>query len=149
MPVKKGFIKSKIYTALLLLFVLILVGTLGFMSLADFEVIEAIYMTVITVSTVGFSEVRPLDLDAKIFTIFLIITSVSIFGYVISVITEYIANNKLIEELKFRKVEKKIASLKGHTIVCGYGRNGKQAAKKLLSYEKQFVVIEKDKAGIL
>jgi len=144
LPVKKGFIKSKIYTALLLLFVLILVGTLGFMSLADFEVIEAIYMTVITVSTVGFSEVRPLDLDAKIFTIFLIITSVSIFGYVISVITEYIANNKLIEELKFRKVEKKIASLKGHTIVCGYGRNGKQAMARLMRYKKECVIIESD-----
>ncbi len=89
-------------------------------------------MTVITISTVGFKEVEPLDADAKIFTILLIITSITIFGYVLSVITDYIANNKFIEELKFKQVRKKIQRLENHTIVCGFGRNGKQADGKLV-----------------
>jgi len=101
-------------------------------------------MTVITISTVGFKEVEPLDNDAKIFTIFLIITSITLFGYIISVITDYIANNKFIEELKLKQVERKIQRLRNHTIVCGYGRNGKQAMARLRSHEKDCVIIEND-----
>ncbi len=101
-------------------------------------------MTVITISTVGFKEVEPLDADAKIFTILLIITSITIFGYVLSVITDYIANNKFIEELKFKQVRKKIQRLENHTIVCGFGRNGKQAMARLKSYKKDCVIVESD-----
>jgi voltage-gated potassium channel len=102
-------------------------------------------MTVITITTVGFGEVRPLDDSAKIFTIFLILTSVIILGYAITVITEYMLSKNNFEELKQRKMQKKIDGFKGHIIICGYGRNGKQAAEKLLAYKKSFVVIEKDK----
>ena len=126
----------------MLLFVLIFIGTGGFMLLADYDFINALYMTVITVTTVGFKEVQPLDLDAKIFTILLIITSVGIFGYIIKVITDYISNNKLMEELKHKKVQKAIDKLEGHTIVCGYGRNGTQAVTRLKSYKKDCVLIE-------
>ncbi len=141
---RRSFIKSKIYTALLLLVILISVGTSGYMILANFVFIDALYMTVITVSTVGFMEVKPLDLDAKIFTILLIITSVTIFGYIISAVTDYISNNKLMEEIKHKKVQKSISKLRGHTIVCGFGRNGKQAIARLRSHKKQCVLIEND-----
>lgn len=144
MAFKSGFIKSRFYTALGLLFLLIFLGTVGFVFIADYEWVNALYMTVITISTVGFKEVEPLDADAKIFTIFLIITSITIFGYIISVITDYIANNKFIEELKFKQVQKKIQRLDNHTIVCGFGRNGKQAMARLRSYEKGCVIIESD-----
>lgn len=139
---KFNFIQSKLYLALLLLVILLAIGTTGFMLISDFTFVDAIYMTVITVSTVGFKEVRPLDLQTKIFTIFLIFTSVAILGYVISVITEYISNNNLIEDLKQNKVQRKIDKLKDHTIVCGYGRNGKQAVAKLRSHKKPCVIIE-------
>jgi voltage-gated potassium channel len=102
-------------------------------------------MTVITITTVGFGEVQPLDDNAKIFTIFLILTSVIILGYAITVITEYILSKNNFEELKQRKMQKKIDGFKDHIIICGYGRNGKQAAKKLLAYNKSFVVVERDK----
>jgi len=127
-----------------LLFVLIFLGTAGFVFIADYSWINGLYMTVITISTVGFKEVEPLDVDAKIFTIFLIITSITLFGYIISVITDYIANNKFIEELKFKQVERKIQRLEKHTIVCGYGRNGKQAMARLRSHAKGCVIIEND-----
>ena len=127
-----------------LLFLLIFIGTGGFITIADYEFVNALYMTVITISTVGFKEVEPLDQGSKIFTIFLIITSITLFGYIISVITDYIANNKFIEELKFKQVEKKIQRLENHTIVCGFGRNGKQAMARLGSYKRGSVIIESD-----
>ena len=127
-----------------MLFVLIFLGTAGFVFIADYSWINGLYITVITISTVGFKEVEPLDVDAKIFTIFLIITSITLFGYIISVITDYIANNKFIEELKFKQVERKIQRLEKHTIVCGYGRNGKQAMARLRSHAKGCVIIEND-----
>ena len=142
MAFKSSFIKSRFYTALGLLFLIILVGTFGYVYIAEYGWIDALYMTVITISTVGFKEVQPLDFDAKIFTIFLIITSITIFGYIVSVITDYIANNKFIEELKFKQVQKKIQRLENHTIVCGFGRNGKQAMARLKSYKRGCVIIE-------
>ena len=144
MAFKSSFIKSRFYTALSLLFLIILVGTFGYVYIAEYGWIDALYMTVITISTVGFKEVQPLDFDAKIFTIFLIITSITIFGYIVSVITDYIANNKFIEELKFKQVQKKIQRLENHTIVCGFGRNGKQAMARLKSYKRGCVIIESD-----
>jgi len=127
-----------------MLFIIILIGTIGFVFIAEYGWINALYMTVITISTVGFKEVEPLDADAKIFTILLIITSITIFGYIVSVITDYIANNKFIEELKFKQVQKKIQKLDNHTIVCGFGRNGKQAMARLKSYDKGCVIVESD-----
>ncbi len=145
---KLGNIKSKVYIALLFLLGIITVGTLGYIIISDYDFIDALYMTIITISTVGFKEVIPLDDASKIFTIFLILTSISIFGYIISVLTEYISNNKLFEELKYKKVQNTIDKLSNHTIVCGYGRNGKQATERLKKYDRQCVVIE-DKTELI
>jgi len=102
-------------------------------------------MTVITITTVGFGEVNPLDTEAKIFTIFLILSSVVIVGYAISIITEYILSRNNFEDIKQRKMEKKIGAMSNHIIICGYGRNGKQASKKLEAYGKPYVIIERNK----
>jgi len=141
---KLTIIQSKVYTALSLLFAVITLGTLGYVFLSGYRIIDALYMTIITISTVGFKEVVPLDTISKIFTIFLILMSISVYGYVISVLTEYISNNKLFEELKNKKVQSKINKLSNHTIVCGYGRNGKQATERLKKYDRLCVVIEND-----
>ncbi|MBT8325030.1 MAG: potassium channel protein [Winogradskyella sp.] len=137
--------RSKIYTALLLLVLLLLIGVFGFRLISGYSWIDALYMTVITVTTVGYGEVNPLDATSKIFTVFLILTSVIILGYAISVITEYILSKNNFEDIKQRKMQKRIDKMTNHIIICGFGRNGKQAAKKLLTYNKPFVIIEKDK----
>lgn len=137
--------KSKIYIALWLFVFIVVVGILGFRVLSNYSWVDAFYMTVITITTVGFGEVQPLDDTSKIFTTFLILTSVFIVGYAISIITEYILSNNNLEELKQKKMQKKIDALNNHIIICGYGRNGKQAATKLLAYNKPFVIIEKNK----
>ncbi len=115
------------------------------MLISGYSFVDALYMTVITVTTVGFSEVKPFTPEDKIFTIFLILTSVFIVGYAVSTFSEYLVSGKLFDYFKHRKVEKEIAKLEGHTIVCGFGRNGKQAIVKLMNYNKKFVVVERDK----
>jgi voltage-gated potassium channel len=137
--------RTKIYLAVLLLIVLLFAGIIGYKILSHYSWVDALYMTVITITTVGFGEVYPLDDSAKIFTVFLILASVIILGYALSVITEYILSKNNLEELKQKKMQKQIDSLKNHIIICGYGRNGQQAAKKLLAYKKPFVVIEKNR----
>lgn len=132
----------------MLLVVLLFVGVMGFKLLSGYSLVDALYMTVITITTVGFGEVAPLDDNAKIFTIFLILASVFIVGYALTVITEYILSSNNIEELKQKKMKKKIDNLSNHIIICGYGRNGKQAAKKLLAHKNPFVIIEKNKEVI-
>ncbi len=140
-----NFFRTKIYTAILLLLGIMFTGVAGYMYLSGYTFIDALYMTVITMTTVGFGEVSPLNETARIFTIFLIIASVVIVGYALSVITEYILSKNNIEELKHKKMQKQIDSFNNHIIICGYGRNGKQAARKLLAYKKPFVIIEKNK----
>jgi voltage-gated potassium channel len=136
---------SRIYKAVFLLLALLGAGIAGFMTLSNYTWIDALYMTVITITTVGFGEVVPLNQEAKIFTIFLILTSIVIVGYALTIITEYILSKNDVEELKYKKMRKMIDNLNNHVIVCGYGRNGKQAVIKLQAYNRPFVVIEKNK----
>lgn len=143
-PLIKLF-RSKINTAFMLLTLILIIGVVGFKIMSGYTWLDSLYMTVITITTVGFGEVNPLDEEAKVFTIFLILTSFIVVGYSIKVITEYILTKNNVEELKQKKMQKKIDSLNNHIIICGYGRNGKQAATKLLAYKKEFVVIERDK----
>lgn len=140
--------RSKIYLALTLLAAVLLIGVLGYRFLSDYTWLDAFYMTIITITTVGFSEVRPLDTEAKIFTVLLIISSVFIIAFAISVITEYILSKNSLQLLKKKKVKNRINSLSNHVIICGYGRNGNQASERLKAYKKPFVVIEKDKEVI-
>ncbi len=140
--------RSRIYTAIWLVLSLLLIGVFGFKFMLDVTWVDALYMTVITITTVGYGEVAPLDANTKIFTIFLILTSVVILGYALKIITEYILSKNDLEELKQKKMQKKIDSFSEHIIICGYGRNGKQAATKLLAYKRPFVVIERDKETV-
>ena len=84
-PLIKLF-RSKISTAIILLVLLLFTGIIGFKIISDYSWIDALYMTVITITTVGFGEVQPLDPQAKIFTIFLILTSVIIVGYALTIL---------------------------------------------------------------
>jgi len=137
--------RSRIYLAFALLIGVLLFGVVGYRIIADYTWIEALYMTVITMATVGFKEVRPLDADAQIFTVLLIFCSVFILGFAISVISEYILGRNSMQLLKKKRVKNRIKNLANHVIVCGYGRNGMQAAERLTAYKKPFVVIERDK----
>ncbi len=134
----------KIYKAIVLFLSALLYGVLGYVFIFDFSGVDGLYMTTITLTTVGFGEVVPLTDGSKLFTISLIFFSVFIYGYVVSVVSEYVSNSNLMEELQKNKNLKKIKKIENHTIVCGYGRNGRQAASKLKKYNKPCVIIEKN-----
>ena len=127
----------------MLLFV-VAIGTVGYMLIESFKPIDALYMTVITMATVGFREVAVLSVHGKLFTIFLILGSFGIFGYVVTMVTRFVVDGVFTHYYKDNKVKKSIDKLRDHIIVCGFGRNGKQAAVNLDELGKSFVVIEKN-----
>lgn len=136
---------SKIYIALSLLILTVCIGVVGFILIEKYDFLDAFYMTIITVATVGFQEVHPLSSDGKLFTAFLIITSFGTFAYAVSSITNYISDGEFREYFKNKKVNSAIEKLDAHVIVCGFGRNGKQAAHVLKKHNTRFVVIEQKK----
>lgn len=144
----RTFFKTKLQKAFLLLVTVISIGIVGFMVLSDYGFVDALYMTVITVSTVGFREVTPFTDQEKVFTVFLITTSIVSFGYTVSAFTEYIVSGQIFQQFKLKKVQKKIENLHNHTIICGFGRNGKQSMQKLNNYKRDFVIVEKDSVVI-
>ena len=137
--------RSRIYLALFLTAMVLIMGITGYRFIAGFTWVEALYMTIITVSTVGYKEVRPLSTEEQLFTVVLITASIFIVAYTISVVTEYILSRNNLQLLKKRKVKQQIEKLENHVIVCGFGRNGAQAAVRLKAYKRPFVVIEKDR----
>ena len=140
--------KSKLYVSIIFFISVVSIGVIGYMNLSETNFLDSLYMTIITMTTVGFGELHPLNEQEKIFTIFLILMSIVVYAYSVTALSEYLVNGKLFQLLKLRKVQKKIQNLKNHTIVCGYGRNGKQAVIKLKNFNMPCVVIEKDKALI-
>jgi len=140
----KKYLTTRLQKAVGLFIVIISLGVLGYTFIASYSFVDALYMTVVTVSTVGFSEVHPFTDTEKIFSFFLIITSIVSFGYTFNAFSEYIIAGHIFEQIKFKKVQKKIEKLKDHTIICGMGRNGKQSIQKLMNYKKDFVVVERD-----
>ena len=140
--------KTKLYVSIIFFISVVSIGVIGYMILSEANFLDSLYMTIITMTTVGFGEIHPLNEHEKIFTIFLILLSIIVYAYSVTALSEYLVNGKLLQLLKLRKVQKKIQNLKNHTIVCGYGRNGKQAVIKLKNFNMPCVVIEKDKALI-
>lgn len=139
---------TKIYKALSLFAVVLLIGTIVFCTVFNYTLLDAFFMTVITITTVGFGEVQPLDDGGKLFTIFLLLISIVAYGYLVTVVSQFFLNNMLIEVYRTKKMLKKIKKMEGHTIICGFGRNGKQAYSKLKKYNKSCVIIEKDETKL-
>lgn len=122
--------------------VVMIVGVVGYRVIEDYTLLDSIFMTVITVATVGYREVKELDAAGKIFTSLLIIFSIGTFAYAMSVITRYVIEGEFQTYFKHYKVNKEIQKLKNHVIVCGYGRNGRQACEQLRSGNEIYVAIE-------
>ena len=139
----KGRLRNLII-AIILLQLSLLIGVLGFMKVEDYDLMNAFYMAVITISTVGFTEVHELSPNGRLFTSIYILLNLGIFAYVVSVITSYLFEGKLRSIFKDFMVDRELNKLNNHVIVCGYGRNGSQACEELLNSGREFVVIEKD-----
>ncbi len=137
---------ERLYLALIAFLAVILLGSLGFVFIEGYSWIEAFYMTVITVSTVGFREVKELSPEGMIFTSFLIISSISAFAYSISALTTYFVDGEYRNTFKVVRLKKEIAKLENHVIVCGYGRVGEMAVSELRDHDTTVVIVEQDEA---
>jgi len=139
---------KKLRLAFTLLFSTIVFGVLGYRFIEDMSYFDALYMTVITISTVGFQEVHPLSIPGKIFTMLVISTGIMIGAYTIGTLVRMFIEGELSKTFGRIKVEKKIAELKDHYIICGYGRIGSLVCKELREHRKDFVVIENNPSAI-
>ena len=128
---------------LMLFVVLLVVGTSGYIILQDFSFIDALYMTTITLASVGYAETKPLDNTGRIFTIVLILANLGILTYVITKISRFLFDGEFIQMIKQVKMENKIESLENHVIVCGCGMNGSEAVNELRKSNESYVVIDK------
>lgn len=118
------------------------------MLIEGFSFFDALYMTIITVTTIGYGEVHPLSTAGRIFNILLIVSGFATFAYAIAKLTQYIVDGEIRKYFKHRKIMSQINHLENHVIVCGYGRNGKQACHTLNHHNEQFVIIEKSEEKI-
>jgi len=125
------------------LVILITVGIFGFMWFENETVLDALYLTTITISTVGFGLPHELTTGGKIFTIFLIIFSFGNYAYAISIITTHLVEGQIYDVLGVRK-RNKGKNMKNHVIICGFGRNGRKVSQELKARGEEYIVIDQD-----
>lgn len=126
----------------------IFLGTIGYYFVEDMSLFDSFYMTLITISTVGFSEIKPLTNYGRIVTIAIISTGITIGAYTIGTIVRMLIEGELRKTYGRRKLEKQISALHDHYIICGYGRIGSLICKELQYHNIDFVVIDNDLSSI-
>lgn len=143
-----SLLHKRIFFIPLLLILILLAGTIGYIIIEDMTFIDALYMTVITLATVGFREVKELSQEGKIFTIILILSGFGVFTYALTIGARIIIEGEIKEVFKKRKMRKKVEALSDHYIVCGYGRMGSIIVKELLANKMPVVIIEKNPSNL-
>ncbi len=123
-------------------------GTIGFIILEDMTPLEALYMTMITVSTVGFGEVAPLHPGGRIFVIFLIIFGVMTLGSIATFVGESMLEGQFRHLVARRKMEAKLKKMSNHYVIAGFGRVGQHVAHQFVARKVPFVIIERDEKNV-
>ena len=119
------------------------IGVIGFMLIEEYTFTQAIYMTAITISTVGFREAKPLTDGGMIFTSAYIMLNLGIVAYMVTFMARFVFEGELRNQYQYYSNNKDLRKMKDHVIVCGYGRNGSKAVKELINSNQKCVVIEK------
>ena len=120
----------------------LLIGTMGYILLEGWSSLDALYMTVITIATVGYGEVAALSVQGRIFTIFLIFLGIGVAGYAIGTIAAFLVEGHMIDLMRGRKMAKEITKLKDHIIICGYGKTGTEICRRMEEMNLDFIVID-------
>lgn len=130
------------------LVVVIAIGVVGYRLIEGWSLLDSLFMTITTISTVGYKEVHELSQAGQIFTIILIVTGVGVLFYGVTTIVQYVIEGNLENILGRRRMKEKISKLKGHIIVCGFGRVGKEVARVFQEEGVDFVVIDNSKDAV-
>jgi len=139
---------QRLYTSLVVLFGILTFGTAGYHFIEGMPLFDALYMTLITISTVGFSEIHPLSNYGRAITMVVIVASISIGAYSLAVVVRIFIEGELRKSFERRKLERQINRLKDHFIVCGFGRIGRIICQELAEDHMDFVVIEHSADGV-
>ena len=119
-------------------------GTFGYVLIEGWPLADSFYMTIITISTVGFQEVKTLSEGGRIFTACLIVIGIGTFGYGFANIAAFFIEGEFKELIRTRKMEKIIQNIANHIIICGYGDEGRHAGEELSRSKVSFIIIEKN-----
>lgn len=133
----------RIVFSVTVLVLLVVTGTAGYMLIEGWPLLDSLYMTITTVATVGFGEIHPLSNTARVFTLFLIVTGVSVFFYLVGSLAQLMFEGQIQRIIGRKKVEKRIDGLKGHYIICGFGRIGSMICRELAANGVPFVIVER------
>jgi voltage-gated potassium channel len=126
----------------LVLLVITTLGTLGYVVIEGWPAFDALYMTVITLATIGFEEVHPLSTAGRAFTIALIVAGVSAVGYFVNAVAQLALSGELAARLRRRRMVERLEALSGHYVVCGYGRVGQEVVEDLHRRGRRCVVVD-------
>jgi voltage-gated potassium channel len=131
-----------------LLILTLFAGTIGYILIEGWAPFDALYMTVITLATVGYGETNPLTHAGRVFTVFLILGGVSMVAYAFSTLTSIIVEGQLSMVLKRRRMENEIAKLSGHYILCGMSHSARVIIDELEKTGRAFVVVEQNRETV-
>jgi voltage-gated potassium channel len=135
---------TRLLEPFIILFLIIVAGSAGYMIIGGATFLDGLYMTIISITTVGYEETVRLNPNGKIFTIILLVVSWGTFAFAITRITQFVVNGEINKYFKNRRLMKEIAKLENHVIICGYGRNGHEAGRILRAHNVPYIVIEKN-----
>ena len=135
---------KRISFSLLSLLLIVLFGTLGYHLLEGWHWFDSLYMTIITLATIGYSEIHPLTDAGRIFTIVLIVLGVTAAGFIFTTLTQALVETQLAATFGRRKLFRDISKLKNHYIICGAGRVGIRIIDEFKKKGVEFVIIERD-----
>ncbi|MEO0377190.1 MAG: NAD-binding protein [Cyanobacteria bacterium P01_A01_bin.17] len=140
--------QQELFLSLLALLSVILTGTLWYWLVEGWHFIESLYMTVITLATVGFAEVQPLGDRGRLFTILLIVLSIVAVGYIVNRFTAAIVGGYFQEGMRINQRRRLMQELSEHYILCGFGRTGRQIAEEFSVQKIPFVVVDADEEAV-
>jgi len=145
---KKMILESRLLRAISILALVVVMGVVGYMTIEHWSFLDSLYMTVITITTVGFREVGQLSRSGQIFTMVLIVVGVGGALYTLTLIVSYVIEGEFRGTLWRRRMENTIRQLHGHFVLCGYDRVGREVALRFKEEGVKFVVVDRDEAAI-
>jgi voltage-gated potassium channel len=139
---------SKALRIVLMLMAILFAGAFGYHLIEGWPFFDALYMTVITLATVGYGETHPLSNAGRAFTIFLILGGIGIITYGVTTVTAFLVEGEMNGYLRRRRMQRTIGKLKGHFIVCGGGKNGRYVIEELHRTKREVVVVERNRERV-